>query len=218
MKPMNDTNGSIQLVVFDLGGVLVQVVDSFNRAFGKAGVELPRSLRDESTRRAIGDINRRAEIGEIDARGFAQACARLLQLEFDHMHRVLTCWLEGPYPGAGQLLHTLSEKNVATACLSNTNDHHWRAMTAPSGFGDLNLATLRHHFASHRLRLAKPDPAIYAHVERETGVASDKIVFFDDLEANCEGARRRGWRACRINPDGRPIEQINAELARLHVL
>ena len=215
---MNETNGSIQLVVFDLGGVLVQVVDSFSRAFGKAGVELPLSLRDESTRRAVGDINRRAEIGELDARAFADACARLLQLEYEHMHRVLTCWLEGPYPGAGDLLRRLIDKQIATACLSNTNDHHWQAMTRPDGFGDLNLVALRHHFASHHLRLAKPDPAIYAHVEQQTGVAPNHIVFFDDLEVNCDGARRRGWHACQIKPDGRPVEQINAELLRLRVL
>ncbi len=218
MNPMNDSNGSIQLVVFDLGGVLVQVVDSFTRAFGKAGVALPQSLRDESTRRAVGDINRRAEMGEIDARGFAEAAANLLQLEIDHMHRVLTCWLEGPYPGAGELLRNLAARNIATACLSNTNDHHWQAMTAPAGFGELNLAELKHHFASHHLRLAKPDPAIYAHVEQKTGTAPGRILFFDDLAVNCEGARRRGWHACQIKPDGNPVEQIDAELSRLRVL
>lgn len=215
---MSESNGSIQLVVFDLGGVLVQVVDSFSRAFGKARVELPQCLREESTRRAIGDINRRAEIGEIDAEGFAVACAQLLGLEIDHMHRVLAAWLEGPYAGAGDILDALAAKNVATACLSNTNDHHWRAMTSPAGFGDLNLHRLTHRFASHDLQLAKPDPAIYAHVERETGIAPKRIVFFDDLEVNCDGARRRGWHACQIRPDGRPVDQIRAELSSLRVL
>lgn len=47
-------------------------------------------------------------------------------------------------------------------------------------------------------RLYKPMPEIYA-VERERlGVAPERICFFDDVEANCEGARAAGWRAVRF--------------------
>jgi len=210
-----DRNGNgVGLVVFDLGGVLVRVVDSFSRAFRSAGVALPNSLRDEAKRRAVGEINRRAEVGEIDGRGFAEACGRLLGLEYESMHRVLTCWLEGPYAGGGELLRRLAKRGVATACLSNTNDHHWQAMTHPAGFGELDLGELRYQFASHMLGMSKPDAAIYEHVERETGVAPERIVFFDDLEVNCEAARRRGWAAEQILPIGNPVEQMVGYLAK----
>ena len=68
---------------------------------------------------------------------------------------------------------------------------------------------LTHAFASHDLRLRKPDDAIYAHVERVTGVAGGRIVFFDDVEENIEGAGRRGWQACWIDPSpDDPLTQI----------
>ena len=71
----------------------------------------------------------------------------------------------------------------------------------------------RHAFASHLLRLRKPDDAIYAAVERETGVGGGAVVFFDDVAENVEAARRRGWHAYRIDPGpDDPLPQVRSRL------
>jgi len=74
-----------------------------------------------------------------------------------------------------------------------------------------------HHHEDHggpNTGLRKPDDAIYAHVERATGVPGGQIVFFDDVEENVEAARRRGWRACHVDPrPDDPLSQVRAFLA-----
>jgi 2-haloacid dehalogenase len=49
-------------------------------------------------------------------------------------------------------------------------------------------------FVSARMRLVKPDVAIYAAVEAETGLAPEGLLFTDDRPENVEAAAARGWR------------------------
>jgi putative hydrolase of the HAD superfamily len=74
--------------------------------------------------------------------------------------------------------------------LSNINEVH--AVHYRRQFAD----TLAHFDAlilSHEVRLRKPSPAIYAHCEKIVGVRPSQCVFIDDLPANIEAARARGW-------------------------
>ena len=66
--------------------------------------------------------------------------------------------------------------------------------------------------------MAKPDPAIYAEFERLAGVRGDGILFFDDRAENVDAARRRDWRAHRIDPESDPIAQVREHLRRYGVL
>ncbi|MGN0854909.1 MAG: HAD-IA family hydrolase [Kiritimatiellia bacterium] len=47
-------------------------------------------------------------------------------------------------------------------------------------------------------RLYKPQRAIYDRLRERIGLAADELCFFDDVEANCAGARAAGWRAIRF--------------------
>jgi FMN phosphatase YigB (HAD superfamily) len=98
--------------------------------------------------------------------------------------------------------------------LSNTNAHHWQVLV-PTDAATARypaIGRLHHHFASHLIGALKPDPATYAAVEEATGVRGHDVLFFDDLPDNVEGARRFGWRAIRIDPDGDPARQVLAAL------
>lgn len=53
-------------------------------------------------------------------------------------------------------------------------------------------------FLSNEIGAAKPEPAIYQHLEQQTGVAAARLAFVDDLEENVAAARARGWRALRF--------------------
>ncbi|HET6382323.1 MAG TPA: HAD-IA family hydrolase [Armatimonadota bacterium] len=74
--------------------------------------------------------------------------------------------------------------------LSNTNVIHWDWILA-------NNAEILQVFdrlvASHEVGAAKPDPAIYKHVEAITGLPSAAHLLIDDLAPNIEGARACGW-------------------------
>lgn len=47
-------------------------------------------------------------------------------------------------------------------------------------------------------RLYKPQRAIYDRLCARIGLASEELCFFDDAEANCQGARDAGWQAVRF--------------------
>ena len=97
-----------------------------------------------------------------------------------------------PQPEAVALLNDVKRCGVTTVVLSN----------AP-----LALAEAAPHlpwadpvdawFFSALLGLTKPDPAIYAHVERALGVTPDQLWFVDDRPENVQAARDRGWSAHR---------------------
>jgi epoxide hydrolase-like predicted phosphatase len=47
-------------------------------------------------------------------------------------------------------------------------------------------------------RMFKPQTRIYNLLASRLGVPTGEICFFDDVESNCEGARRAGWSAIRF--------------------
>lgn len=59
------------------------------------------------------------------------------------------------------------------------------------------LADFRHYTFSHRLKLAKPDPAIYRHAVEGLNVAPSEILFIDDREENILAAHAAGMQAVR---------------------
>lgn len=214
----------VRAVVFDLGGVMIRICRSWGEACARAGIE-PR--HDERTwedglhrRHTVRDAYER---GEIDG---AEFCRRLSVAtggvyhpsEVERLHRA---WLLEPYPGVEALVHELHDRTgVRTACLSNTNQMHWRAMTGEDDGAPALPALVRlgRRLASHQLGLAKPHAGIYRLAERALGCAPGEILFFDDLAANVEAALALGWRAERIDHEGDPASQMRRALARAGLL
>ena len=60
------------------------------------------------------------------------------------------------------------------------------------------LSHFRRIFLSSTIGLRKPDAEAYDHVVGAIGVPADRIVFFDDLSENIEGARERGLKAVLV--------------------
>lgn len=64
---------------------------------------------------------------------------------------------------------------------------------------------------SGEVRLYKPMPEIYAEMQKRLGLNAEDIVFVDDVETNCQGARDVGWKAIRFVSN----EQVDSDLAAL---
>ena len=210
MQPHND----LPLVIFDLGRVLIRICDGWSHACELAAVAVPGGVNelDEPTSRRVEELTGKLDTGRIDLDTFARELAPLRGLRPQDVIRIQQIYLRGPYPGAVELLDELHGAGVQTACLSNTSDNHWRMMTNPADPNYLPLERLTHRFASHLIGVRKPHDAIYEHVERVSGKRVDRIVFFDDLEANVAAAARRGWRARQIRIDADPIAQVRSHL------
>jgi HAD superfamily hydrolase (TIGR01509 family) len=209
----------IELVVFDLGRVLVRICNDWVHACATAGVEVPLDKLDPAALFQLRDLVHQVEVNAVSFDEFAEQVARALGATSHQIHAASEAFLTGLYPGVPELLSELHSAGVKTSCLSNTNDHHWKLLADPThpAFSPLNRLT--HQFASHLIGARKPDDAIYAHLERETGLTGAAILFFDDVQENVDAARKRGWHAHWIDPNlDDPLPQIRAALRRHQVL
>jgi 2-haloacid dehalogenase len=89
-----------------------------------------------------------------------------------------------------RLRDALRAKGIPVFALTNFGDETWDHALLKHGF----LADFDRLYISGRLRLTKPDPRIYAHVEEDCGLAPDRLLFADDRAENITAAARRGWR------------------------
>jgi FMN phosphatase YigB (HAD superfamily) len=204
----------IELVVFDLGRVLIRTCDDWRHACRYAGIPLPESTPapNDAACAAMEAVISRHDTGKISAQTFCREIAPLRGLTPEQVFKTHDVFLRGPYPGATQLVADLAGADLKTACLSNTSDHHWRQMLDPASPNFMSLDRLTWRFASHLIGVMKPHPGIYEYVERATKIPPAKIIFFDDLQANIAVASQRGWNAYQIRTDSDPIAQVRSQL------
>jgi len=100
----------------------------------------------------------------------------------------------GEMPGIAQLLERAAQR-LPLYAFSNTNGAH--AEHFSQAYADV-LGHFREIFLSSSIGLRKPDAAAYDHVVKAIGVPAQRIVFFDDLAENIEGARARGLKAVHV--------------------
>lgn len=88
---------------------------------------------------------------------------------------------------------TLQHAGMKTGILSNIGDAMEREVLARCPW----LADFTHYTFSHRLKMAKPEPAIYRHAAEGLQVAAANILFIDDREENIAAACAAGMQAVR---------------------
>ncbi len=190
--------GLADALLFDLGGVVLDI--DFTRAIatwaGHAGSE-PSEL---SRRFGIDDTFRRHETGLAGDAEFFAALRRTLGVELSDT-RFLEGWnaiFAGEMPGISALLARAAQR-LPLYAFSNTNPPHVAHFSR--AFAEV-LGHFTKIFLSSSIGLRKPDAAAYDHVVEAIGVAAERIVFFDDLAENIEGARGCGLIAVHVtSPD-----------------
>lgn len=202
----------IQLVVFDLGGVLIRLAPSWRHAFERAGIAYPMAMDDDDTRAELWQLVMQEEVGALGERGFFHQAGLLLGVSASDLIRVFDAYLCGAFPGVEALLDDLADAPVQTACLSNTNHNHWKDLANSDHPNGLPLHKLDHRFASQLVGHRKPDPGIYEHLEDQTGIAAPNILFFDDREDNCDAAIARGWHAHQVTSPDDPVREMREVL------
>jgi HAD superfamily hydrolase (TIGR01509 family) len=211
---IENRSSKIQLIVFDLGRVLLRISDDWSHAAALAGHPELRGLTgDLSTAETRGQDHALEQLlfdfetGRIETEAFFAAASATTGHPVEALRAVMDAVLIEAYPGIDELLDRLAPLDVKTACLSNTNARHWDLFTDPAHRAHLPLDKLDYAFASQQVGHAKPDAAIYGHVEAETGVAPPAILFFDDRPENIDAAAARGWDAVLVptGPDPLPL-------------
>jgi putative hydrolase of the HAD superfamily len=194
MPPPLLTPNSADALLFDLGRVVLDI--DFNRTLncwaGHAGCQpaqfIGRFSPDESYMRH--------ERGEISDADFFAALRGSLGIEVTDA-QFLEGWnaiFAGEMPEIAPLL-TKAARRLPLYAFSNTNRAHEAHFS--QHFAQV-LGHFRKMFLSSTIGLRKPDAAAYDHVVKEIGVPAERIVFFDDVAENIEGARARGLKAVHV--------------------
>jgi putative hydrolase of the HAD superfamily len=183
-KSVNNRRDDIQLILFDLGGVLVKPsgVATMLEWTGKSVAELwDLWLKSESVRAF--------ESGLIDSEAFSNDVIKEFSIDVPpgFFMEAFSGWANTLYPGTKELLARLS-KNYKIASLSNTNEVHWKILTEDLKLDDC----FDYNFPSHITGLLKPDEDPFVNVSETLGVNYNNILFFDDNLPNINTAEKLG--------------------------
>jgi HAD superfamily hydrolase (TIGR01509 family) len=204
---MATVSSDIDIVLFDLGGVLID--------FG--GVEPMKVLAgiesdDELWRRWLScRWVRSFERGDCSEEAFAAGVIDDWQLPIEPQAFLdaFRTWPGGVLPGADALLREV-QQTVRAGCLSNTNALHW-----DHNFSRWPLLdAFDYRFLSFELGHVKPDRDLFDHVAGLLPAPPDRVLFLDDNAVNTDGAMAVGFRTAHV----RGVDEARAALVAMRVL
>ncbi|NJL32122.1 MAG: hypothetical protein HC898_11135 [Phycisphaerales bacterium] len=172
----------IQLVVFDLGGVLIRIASGWEEACERAGHDPAEFVQMTKPSKPgieldLQDLWKAHDTGKMSSPEVYAQAGKLLDIAPDIIRKVFAAWLIGPYPGVPELLTELQSRQINTACLSNTNPHHWQIVNTPDGPATLPLDRLTHRFASQLIGYANLPRPLSLMSKLKPGVPREQILF-----------------------------------------
>lgn len=179
-------------IVFDFGNVLIEIDPP-------RSVEAFRALGAPAELHLDADFFHAFETGALNASRFRDALRSQLRwaTSSPSLDAAWNALLLAVPPRTIAKLHQLRTKGYKLALLSNTNPIHIdevRRRLGLRGYAEFERCFER-VFYSFDMGLRKPDPAIYAAVDRELGITQPaEVLFVDDNAANIASAEAHGWR------------------------
>ncbi|HUP96896.1 MAG TPA: HAD-IA family hydrolase [Usitatibacter sp.] len=183
-----DELNSPQVLLFDFGGVLIEI--DFERVFARWAELAGVPVAQVKQRFDHGEAYQQHERGEIDAAAYFAALRARLEIDLTDADFV-DGWQQvfgAEIAPTVALLPRLAPR-IPIHLFSNTNALHydyWSKHYARA------LEPVERRFISCQMGVRKPERESFARVARELGVAPERILFFDDTLANVEGARAAG--------------------------
>lgn len=182
----------IELVIFDLGGVLIELTGVPRM------LELTQGQFSESDlweKWLHSPVVRAFESGKITDSEFSEQIVSEFNITVSPEQYLaeFTAWPRGFYPGAKELIARIN-RNVRVATLSNTNTVHWPRFIHEMKL--LEMVTM--NFPSHLSGLLKPDTEAFLHVTNQVGVLPSRTLVLDDNGINVDAARKVSMQACRV--------------------
>ena len=182
---------NITTLLFDLGGVLIELSDIDDL------MATPPSERGIISREwLLNPVVRNFEAGHCSEREFAERMIAdfRLNLTTDNFLDKFREWPRRVFPGAELLLEKLS-KQYKLACLSNTNLFLFEHFLIKQAI----IANFDYSFFSHETGLIKPEPEAFHNVMNQLSLKPFEIMFFDDNQTNVDVATAIGMVAKRVN-------------------
>jgi putative hydrolase of the HAD superfamily len=195
---------SIDVVIFDLGGVLVHIDHD---AFWKT-LNLTREEKVRFTPSFI-ECMKKLESGSLTAEEFEHGISNIFGFAFTHEQLIAAAEkvIGDPMDGMEQLVGEVAAR-YKTALLSNTNSIHYdySIKTLPS----LSIIPSCNHLVSYKLKTLKPKREIFERALQSLDASAARVLFIDDLKENVEGARNAGLNAWQFTG----VEDLKRNLRR----
>ena len=190
----------VDFVIFDLGNVLIDI--DYTHAMDLMKSALPSTLHDRVDQCYTADFHKAYEKGQISSAEFRQEFRSYFQTNWSDAE-VDYYWnsLLGTIPAYRLELVRKLKVQYQVGILSNTNEIHIEAVYAQlqTQHGMDNFDPLFDWvFYSHEMGLAKPNQDIYQQLLLELGTTANRVLFFDDLKANVDGAASLGIQAIQV--------------------
>jgi glucose-1-phosphatase len=194
MTPPRLSPGDADALLFDLGRVVLDI--DFSKALacwaGHAGCD-PGGI---AARFVVDDGYHQHETGTISDEAFFDRLRNALGIKISD-DQFLEGWnaiFAGEMEGIATQIERAA-KHFPLYVFSNTNRPHVDYFTRTySG----TLKPFRELFYSSSIGMRKPDAAAFEQVVTAMGVPASRVVFFDDLAENVEGARALGIKAVQV--------------------
>jgi putative hydrolase of the HAD superfamily len=214
---MPENDSGIEVVVSDFGGVLTTpLVQSFMAFQDQTGISTETLGRAMQVAAEANGENPLFEMerGEITEVAFLEALTDCLEPLLGHrpeMHRFKEIYFEAldPNPPMIELMRELKGEGYRMAMLTN-NVREWEPLWRPMLPVDEIFETV---VDSGFVGCRKPESRIYALTLERIGAAAGSCLFVDDVEVNCEGARRAGMRSVHFRKNDQAIAEIRELLA-----
>jgi putative hydrolase of the HAD superfamily len=198
----------LQVLLFDLGGVLVE----FSGVQDVAPLLTdPKSETEIRERWATCPHTEAFCRGALSRQQFSERFVEAwgINLSPQLFTEEFRSWSRRLLPGALELVRLLRPR-FRLAALSNSNELHWERNT--NDLGAIGLFEIA--ISSHQVGVCKPDPEIYRIALERLGVLPGAVMFFDDVDANVATASALGMRAFQVNG----VEGVRARLERERIL
>jgi len=180
----------------DFGGVLTPpIADSFSTFCGKLGLvpgDLSQAMRKVAQDHGVSDALELLDRPILSESEWISEVNRYLNIKM----KLLTLaddWFDQREPNESwvKVLRDLRSSTIRIGMLSNMVpawDKHWRKMVDSDELFEQVVL-------SFEIGFRKPEPEMFAMAERCADLPPQRCILVDDLEGNCEGARRAGWHA-----------------------
>ncbi|HVV89503.1 MAG TPA: HAD family phosphatase [Solirubrobacterales bacterium] len=215
---MAETGGTIEAVVSDFGGVLTTpLMNSFlamQDAHGITAEDFGKAMRAVA---AAGDGENplfKLERGDVTEAQFLESLRDGLEPLLGHrpeLHRFREVFFEALDPNEPMidLMRECRRDGRRLAMLTNNVQEWeplWRTMLPVD---EIFEAVVDSGFVGYR----KPERQIYEITLERLGLPASACLFIDDLEVNCEAARKLGFTAVHYRDADQAIADVRAALA-----
>lgn len=187
-------------LIFDLGNVIIDI--DYKKALQGIKEEVSTELYDKVDAFYLTDFHKDYEVGRIDSAKFREEVRDYFQQDWSD-EKVDELWNSLLLKIPSERLELISKlrDNFQVGVLSNTNLIHINAVNKilKQDHGLENFDPIFDWvFLSHEMGLSKPSAEIYEKMLVDLGTSGDRVIFFDDLIANVEGAKKVGIQAVHV--------------------